>query len=62
MSRGRKIAIIAAICLLLFEVVFLLAHLIWPQAAPWQKMLVMAGEYLVLGAVLWRLLPSARRQ
>ncbi len=62
MSRGKKIAIIAAICLLLFEVVYLLAYLIWPQACLWQKALLMGGEYVLLAGILWRLLPSARRR
>ena len=62
MSRGKKIAVIAAICLLLFEVVYLLAYLIWPQASAWRKALVMVGEYVVLAGVLWHVLPSARRR
>jgi len=60
MTLKSKLAVMAALFVGLPEVMIYIARQALPGASSWQVALLVAGEYVLLGVLLWVLLPPRR--
>ena len=59
MRRSVKLLVTAAVLLIFSEVIVIASMALWPQISALARAGLLAVCWLILGALLWRVLPDA---
>ena len=56
MNSVARLAIMAAVLLILTEVMVILSHAVVPQASLAARLAIMAAGYVLVGTMIWRIM------